>query len=332
MSTVNGDSGPLVRYVLGIDSGGTKYLVKACDLDGTVIGEYTGAPAAHYRLSGDDLVGRIDANIDRCLEQFGGDRKDCAFLVCGTTGIDADSDRETVSGIYAALRGFGCPTLCVNDAEVAHFAVTGGVGAVVIAGTGSVAFGRNGSGRTARSGGWPVCIFGDEGSGTWIAYQALHHLTLWFDGRVPSSTLTERLLRTLGLGKREDLMAICISIERMSWEDPGLAAIVDGAAQDGDAYALSILQRASAETSELADSVIRKLALDREPHFQVGAWGSAIVNSRLHFESFKERLEQRYDNVRVVIADVDAAMGACRMALAALQGDSVALAGSPGRA
>lgn len=316
-----------MRYVLGIDSGGTKYLVRACDLDGAVIAEYTGAPAAHYRLSGQDLLDRIDTNIDRCLAQFDGDRSDCAYLVCGTTGIDAESDRATVGAIYAALHGFECPTLCVNDAEVAQFAVTGGVGAVVISGTGSVAFGRNVRGETARSGGWPICIFGDEGSGTWIGYQALHHLSLWFDGRVRSSTLSERLLRDLRIGRREDLMAICIGIEQMAWEDPGLAAMVDAAAEDGDPYALDILRQAATQTVDLADSVIRKLALEREPGFTVGAWGSGIVNSRLHFESFKARLTERYANARVVIADVDAAMGACRMALAALRDDPVALAG-----
>ncbi len=308
-----------MRYVLGIDSGGTKYLVRACAMDGAVIAEHIGEPAAHYRLSRDAAIDRIETNIDRCLELFGGAREDCAWLVCGTTGIDAESDREIVTALYESLRGFDCPIRCVNDAEVAHFAVTGGVGAVVIAGTGSVAFGRNTRGETARSGGWPVCIFGDEGSGTWIGYRALHHLTLRFDERVPSSVLSERLRRGLGVETREDLMAICGRIERMAWDDPGVSGMVDDAAEDGDPFALAILTDAADETFALADAVIRRLRLHEEPTFRVGAWGSAIVRSRVHFARFKELLEGRYGNVEVLIADVDAAMGACRMALAMLR-------------
>ncbi len=309
-----------MRYVLGIDSGGTKYLVKACALDGSVLAEHTGDPAAHYRLSRDELLRRIGENIDGCLARFGGRREDCEYLVCGTTGIDAESDREVVTAIYATLPGFRCPTVCVNDAEVALTALTGGTGVVVIAGTGSVAFGRNARGETARSGGWPVCIFGDEGSGTWIGYRALHHLSRWFDDRVPSSALTDRLRDRLGLERREDLMAICMRIERVAWEDPGLAGIVDAAAEDGDPWAVEIIREASAETVALAESVIGKLALDQEPGFKVGAWGSAIVQSGLHFRFYRERLEARHPGVQVLIADVDAATGACRMALAALEG------------
>lgn len=311
-----------MRYVLGIDSGGTKYLVKACDLDGVVVAEHTGEPAAHYRLPRDEVVARIDASIDRCLERFGGRREDCAWLVCGTTGIDADSDRDLVEGIYAGLVGFDCPMRFVNDAEVAHHAVTGGVGAVVIAGTGSVAFGRNAAGESARSGGWPICIFGDEGSGTWVSHQALHHMSLWFDQRVQTSALSEGLAQALGLERREDLMTVCIAIERMTWSDPGLASIVDDAARAGDPYALAILAEAARQTFELVDSVIRRLRLDAEPSFRVGAWGSAIVKSTHYFEAFKARLEARYANVEVLVADVDAATGACRMALASLQAGS----------
>ena len=89
------------------------------------------------------MLRRVNRNIDACLARFGGHRRDCAFLVCGTTGIDSDRDSRVVQEIYEGLSGFRCPVLCVNDAQVAQFAVTGGVGAVVIAGTGSIAFGCN---------------------------------------------------------------------------------------------------------------------------------------------------------------------------------------------
>ncbi len=176
-----------MKYILGIDSGGTKYLVRACTPEGGVVAEYVGPPAPHYRLEREEVIKRVNANIDACLAKFGGSRKECVYLVCGTTGLDTDRDQQAVDDIYKGLSGFVCPVLCVNDAQVAQFAVTGGVGAVVIAGTGSIAFGCNEKGQTARCGGWPPCIFGDEGSGSWISMRALNHLSLLMDGRARPS-------------------------------------------------------------------------------------------------------------------------------------------------
>lgn len=307
-----------MKYVLGIDSGGTKYLVRACTPAGDPVSEYLGPPAGHYRFEHEEVLRRVNASIDACLARFGGRRKDCVYLVCGTTGIDSERDQGVVEGIYNGLSGFSCPVLCVNDAQVAQFAVTGGVGAVVISGTGSIAFGCNAKGETARCGGWPPCIFGDEGSGTWVSTRALNHLSLLMDGRVQPSLLSDMLNDALHLEKREDLIGVCIDIEHMCWKNPGLTALVDRAAEQGDAYAVGILREAAGHTFALADAIVQKLGLAAMPRFRVGAWGSAIVKSPLHFRFFKERFEAKYDNVEVLIAQEDAAMGACRMALARL--------------
>lgn len=108
-----------MKYILGIDSGGTKYLVRACTPEGGVVAEYVGPPAPHYRLEREEVIKRVNANIDACLAKFGGSRKECVYLVCGTTGLDTDRDQQAVDDIYKGLSGFVCPVLCVNDAQVA---------------------------------------------------------------------------------------------------------------------------------------------------------------------------------------------------------------------
>lgn len=311
-----------MKYVLGIDSGGTKYLVRACTPDGEPLAVYTGPPAGHYRFERGEALRRINENIDACLAAFGGDRADCACLVCGTTGLDSLRDQRLVDELYGSLPGLHCPVICVNDAQVAQFAVTGGVGAVVIAGTGSIAFGRNEAGETARCGGWPPCIFGDDGSGTWIARKALYHMSLLLDRRVPPSLLSERLTRELCIEKSEDLIGICIDIEHNCWRDPGVTHMVDQAAEQGDPYAAQILRDAARHTFALGDAVIQRLGLDGMPTFRIGAWGSAIVKSRLHFSEFRDLMLKKYAHAEVRIAQEDAAMGACRMAMAHLRGSA----------
>ncbi|WP_418667665.1 BadF/BadG/BcrA/BcrD ATPase family protein [Allofournierella sp.] len=308
-----------MQYVIGIDSGGTKYLVKALDLAGNTLAEFTGEPASHYRVSEKEALRRIERNIGCCLAQFGAKPEDCVCLVCGTTGLDSDGDRRTIEGMYRLLPGFRCPEFFVNDAEAAHFAATGGVGVVVIAGTGSIAYGRNSQGETARCGGWPLCIFGDEGSGAWIARQGLYHLTLWFDGQAPRSCLTECLCETLCIRDRKDLLEICRQIDTGGWKDPGLAALTDRAADAGDEAAARIIEAAARHTCRLAEAVIEPLGLDREKSFKAGAWGSAIVKSQRHFRAFRQGLLTKYPGAEVLIAERDAADGAGRMALCRFQ-------------
>ena len=294
-------------YVLGIDSGGTKFLVKAVGMDGRELAEYEGHPAGLYRFSRNEAVRTIQDNLEMCIGQAGLTKADCRAIVCGTTGIDSEEDRQEVEEIYRLLPGFSCPALCVNDAEVALYAVTGG--------TGVVAFGRNSSGRTGRCGGWPPCIFGDEGSGAWLNLKALEYMSHVLDGRKERTLLYDLLNQELGIGGAKDLIRICQRIERENAGFLKLGPVVMKALREGDENAVEITRLEAELTFELADSVVQKLEIWQEPEFTVGAWGSAIVKNPYHFELFKEQFLAKYPNVTVTVAGRDAAYGACRIAL-----------------
>src|SRR5205085_1278058 len=66
-------------------------------------------------------------------------------------------------------------------------------GIVIIAGTGSIVYGRNQRGEAARAGGWGHLI-GDEGSGYWIGREALAAVMRAEDGRGPSTRMTADIL------------------------------------------------------------------------------------------------------------------------------------------
>ena len=304
-----------MKFVLGIDSGGTKYLVRAQDLDGKNLAKLQGPPAAHHHMTMEQATLRINENIDACLAKFHGKREDCVYLVCGTTGIDHPEDAEALTELYKGLQGFTCPMLCLNDAVVAHHAVSNGVGALVISGTGSIAYGRNANGEEVRCGGWPPVIFGDEGSGTWISMQALRHLSMVMDGRLDKTLLSEKIVEMLGITQGEELVRVCIEIEKKQWRNPGLAIVVDEAAEAGDPYATEILQEAARCTKAMAEHVIKSLRLDVEKEFIVGAWGSAIAKSPLHLAYFTREILADFPGAIVRVSHKDAAEGACSMAL-----------------
>ena len=93
-------------------------------------------------------------------------------MCLGVAGVDREDDDQIVRGIMRRL-GFRTHALVVNDALVALVAGVGDdPGVVLIAGTGSIAYGVNQDGFAARAGGWGY-VLGDEGSGYWIGRQAL---------------------------------------------------------------------------------------------------------------------------------------------------------------
>ncbi len=301
-------------YVLGIDSGGTKFLVKAVGMDGTELAEYEGNPAGLYRFAKQDAIRIIQDNLEICINQANLRKEQCRAIVCGTTGIDSEEDRMEVEAIYQTLEGYQCPVLCINDAEAALYAATGGIGVILIAGTGSIAFGRNNSGETHRCGGWPPCIFGDEGSGVWLNLKALEYVSHVLDGRKKKTLLFDLLNQELAIQGPKDLIKICQRIEKENAGFLKLGPIVMRAARENDEHALAIIHEEAEKTISLVVPVIEKLRMSEEK-FCVGAWGSAIVKNNYHYKFFKEMLEQKYKNAEVSIAEKDAAYGACRIAL-----------------
>ncbi len=302
-----------MKYLIGIDSGGSKFLVKAADMTGKILGAYQGTPAGFRFSNLEQGVLEVNERIQNCLNQFDGLRENCLAMVCGSTAIDSEDDYLRIRAVYENLGGFQCPIKCVNDAEVALHAATGGIGVIVIAGTGSIAFGRNRENKTTRSGGWWFSMGADEGSGTYISLRALQHVGARFDGLESEDELIRTMEEKLNLRTREEL----IKLGRGSialWSQLKIPKLVDEAAENRCSSAIKIIEDASYHTFSLGKSIVKKLKLDEEPSFCVGAWGSAIARSPLHFQLFAKRFRDEYKNVKVVLPDQDAAVGALLMA------------------
>ena len=303
------------KYILGVDSGGTAYKVRAMSLDGEILAEYEGVPCRHYQLGEEETARRINLNMDAVLGMFGGRREDCQAIAAAVSGIDSPEDEEIVLNIYRSVGGFDCPITCLNDGEMTHYAVTGGVGALVIAGTGSIAFGRNSKGKSARVGGWLFTILSDEGSGSYITRKAMFHYSRFLDGCVEETPIIGLIRQKLGNLGRKDLMLFATEIATPPWTTPSLSVEVNQAALGGDPYALAIMKDAAQCTATLADEVIRLLKLDEEEELRVGVWGSALVKSKLHMQFFTENVKAKYSRDVIVLPEKDACDGACMMAL-----------------
>lgn len=152
-----------MQYVIGVDGGSTKCQVKAKDLAGNLLAESVDKTTNHLVIGVSEARRRIARQIEALIASFGGSREDCVCVVVGAAGIDSPNDKAVVDGLYNSLL-FPCPIFCMNDGSVALYTTTGGLGILAVSGTGSIVVGRNGEGRVSRSGGYPVTIFGNEGS------------------------------------------------------------------------------------------------------------------------------------------------------------------------
>ncbi len=309
----------IIPYVLGIDSGGTKYLVRAAALDGTVLAEYKGPSCSHYRFPYSEAARRIEANLTACLSLFGGKKEDCRAIVCGTTGYDSPEDGANLQRLYTDCKGFDCPILCMNDVELAFRIACGQMGVIILAGTGSICYGKNIAGDSLRVGGWPCTIFGDEGSGRYVDALALRHYSRWMDGCRPDSIFIERIREKTGIITRKKLMDYAVQMASMEHDAPGLGAIVNEAVEAGDPYARDILMDAAKCLFELTRETIQKLGMDQAEDLPVGVWGSVLMCSRIVRETLFRLLKTAYPAVRPCIPEKNAAQGAVEIALELVQ-------------
>ncbi|MCI5772533.1 MAG: N-acetylglucosamine kinase [Clostridiales bacterium] len=308
-----------MQFVLGIDNGGTKCLLKAAAPDGRVLAAYTGHPSSHFGQTRENAYRLIEENVSACLQLFGGRLEDCLSVVCGASGIDSPEDADIVHSLYAALPGLNCPILCVNDAQLAHYTVTGGVGALLIAGTGSVVFGRNEAGREMQVAGLSASIMGDEGSGRYVDGWALHHYSRYLDGCRERTRLVEEIEKKLGKMTRKQLVDLSEKMASAPWPSVGLGEALNTAAQAGDRTANTILRCAAWWNMRMLQDLLKGLGYQKEDVFTVGIWGSTILKGKVQQWYFREMLSKKYPNARIKLPDRDAADGAVEWALARLR-------------
>jgi N-acetylglucosamine kinase-like BadF-type ATPase len=176
-------------------------------------------------------------------------------------------------------------TIVTHDAAVALAGATAGEpGVVVIGGTGSIAFGQNARGETARAGGWGY-LFGDEGGAFDIVRQALRMILREHEGWGARTALMPALLEAAEAADANRLLHLFYTPEWPRHRVADLARVVNRIAEDGDPAAIGILQGAARELALLAGSVRRQLFAEGEP-VRI-AWTGGVFGSDILLERFR---------------------------------------------
>ena len=302
-------------HVLGIDAGGTKTVCLLADAQGAVVSEARG-PGANLHASGELAVEKV---LHAVMESAIGDRAIVPSAIClGIAGVDRQDEARTVGAIMGRI-GHKSRMLVVNDALIALVAgARDAPGVVIIAGTGSIVYGRNGSGEAARAGGWGHMI-GDEGSGYWIGREALAAVMRAADGRGPSTALTEQVLDHFEIADVSHLPKIVYDRELPRVNVAALGPLVERVAARGDAAAAGILERAAEELALAARSVATRLEMRGDAFTFHLAGGVFRAVPRLAAD-LTRRLAEIAPRCQVQLLEDEPAVGAVWLALAEAKG------------
>ena len=298
--------------VLGIDAGGTRTVCLLADEDGAPLAEARG-PGANLQSAGELEVEKV---LHDLIDRVQGAGPPPAVVCLGMAGVDRARDADIVRGILQRI-GQRARIVVVNDALIALEAgVPGRPGTVVIAGTGSIAYGRDGLGRGARAGGWGY-VLGDEGSGYWLGRLALRAVVRAADGRGEPTALTERVLAHYGVKEPRDLVREIYEGGTKPSAIAALAREVGAAAAAGDRVAAHLVSVAAKELAGAVLSVARRLSIESET---VVLAGGTLLGLELLRRHLTEELAACLPSTPVVPLAVEPAQGAVHLACAALNG------------
>ena len=277
-------------YYLGIDGGGTKtkYLLvneglqKVCEREGSTI---------HIHQVGvEGIKSQLKENISRICEEVNISTKDIAYAFAGVPGYGESLD-DMVKIDKAIKEVMEVPYSIDNDAVNGW---AGGTackpGVNVVAGTGSIAYGRNAEGKLARCGGFGPGI-GDDGSAYWIALRTINEYTRQKDGRSEKTVLVDILEKEYNISYKYEI--VDIAFNRLKFNRTELAkfsTICFLAAEAGCLACKKIFEDAARAIFEHIYAISKELNFNEE--FVVSYTGGVFKAGKHVLEPLNEMIKE----------------------------------------
>lgn len=296
-----------MKYLLGVDGGGTKMLGVLAALDGTVVKQHRSGPASYHAVGIEEVEKNLREILDRLV---GGDLGQLKACCLGFSGCGRPSDYEILNpmlkkvGIYDKTDLFG-------DMAVG---LMGGAleprGVIVIAGTGSIVYGIGDDGAAKRAGGYGHW-FADEGSGFRIGHKALRSILMAFDGRLRPVSFEKAALKQIGLKHPNELILWATQKNKegtIKTDIASVAPFVIQAADKGDKTARRILNEEVEELVLAVQTVVKGIKSRGLP--RVILVGGVVENNPSYFRALKKGIQKAIKGIQVMPPKSAPAVGA----------------------
>ena len=227
--------------------------------------EYQTTGCYYPHIGKNGIIEIIQKGVERCLKDAGIKIKEKEIRAC--CGLPAYGELESLMADLPEIQSrIPVPIIFCNDADVCHAgALDSSPGVTVIAGTGSIAVGHDGTGKKARSGGFGSEMNCDEGSAHFIGLKLIQKFTKQADYREERTLLYDEVKKALDLKNGMDIYGHMVEKIKMDREYIAKMAVL--------AY----------NTACLGDTVCKNIFSEAAYELYLMA---AAVKKQLHFENF----------------------------------------------
>jgi len=301
-----------MKFYIAQDGGDTKTKCVLADENMHVLFETQGGPS-NFLMLGNQVVSETVLDlINQSVKNTNVTSKDIAGVVLGTTGAGRRTDAEVLENYFSDLlnrKKMKFNFRIESDARIAlEGAFTGKPGSILIAGTGSIMFGKDRKGNIYRVGGFGRFI-GDEGSGYTIGRLGLQAVAKSFDGRGSKTLLSNLIEEKFNIG---DPSALITEIYKNKFDIASVTPLVIQAANANDEICLTIIEN---QIEELVLHLKSMYKLLNETEMKVSLIGSTITTDNFYTNKFKEKVSVELKNIKLTEPELPPALGAVLMAM-----------------
>ena len=294
-----------MKYYLGIDGGGTKTTAAVSDEKGNILLKKVGKTINFYSVGMEKARANLLSVIEDIYKETGEIIFESVFVGC--SALDREADAETLTGLCGDIQAKKIKM--DSDLFVALKSVENAVcPCVAICGTGSMAIGEDENGNIKFKGGWGH-ILGDEGSGYVIAVNALKCCCIFCDSG-EESPLLEGAKEYFGVNDFRQAIDKIYSQETTKDVLAGFASSVQKIAEDGDAFAQSIIVN---EAHNFARTVFSLLG-EIEKCSVLALYGGVFQHNGLFRETFTEDISEIYPDLEIRLLTIPPEEGALKIA------------------
>lgn len=266
-------------FIAGIDGGGTHTRIEIRDMENRLVRRGEFGPFNINSIGQDAFQSLLREVFDWC-----GGMAQCARLCVGGAGISNPKVKQMIAEELEKAGFLGKWYLC-GDQEIALRGALDGPGVVVIAGTGSICFGKNAAGESARSGGYGHLI-DDCGSGYALGRDVFSSAVRCLDGRVKDSDILQAVCSRLE-GGPEKIVPFVYSPKTDKAAIARFASVALELADRGDPEALRILDREAQELARMVYTVQQRLGM---PGCGIALLGGLLENDNVYRRSVAHSL------------------------------------------
>lgn len=303
----------MADYFIGIDGGGTKSKLVLVNENLKILSEQNSGGTNLLSVGIDNASKIFLQLIEKAVSSINITSSEIKGLAIGTAGAgrkeQAISLKNKLSKILQKEKYPVKNIIITSDADITlKGAFPNSAGIILIAGTGSILYGKDENGKSFRIGGMGKLI-GDEGSGFSIGKKGLSIVSKIFDGRAKENMLFKMFKETFEIETQSEMIDL---VYKEDFSIARFAEFVIEAASKGDIFSQNIL---FAESKELLEHITSAINLLNPAKLNLALSGSLLATENDYSKMLKNKISNKFDKIKICSSKYSPEIGAALLSI-----------------